>query len=331
MPTTSRNGLLRSLYGGPAVLEDFADRLSHIWTFGILLLLACVVSWKQGWNKPIDCFCPAEFTDNMVTYTESICWNNRFITYPDKPDEENPHFEPTSAMTVVAHSYYSPHRNTQKISLYQWIPTILLIQAALFKLPNILYRVLQSLTGMGSEKVYNFTIGFRNLSVEDRSKLGRQLGRVVYNWCKQCENCSPWRMATFVWIIVKLLFIINVSLQLRAMNRILHTYNPPHENRTSYSDVILTNFFENNASTWRPSPVFPREISCLFDIRVLQRNIHSYSVTCQLPSNYFNEDVFTFLWIWFQFVLIVSGSSCFFWIVRRFVPVFRSRYLHFII
>ena len=86
MPTTSRNGLLRSLYGGPAVLEDFADRLSHIWTFGILLLLACVVSWKQGWNKPIDCFCPAEFTDNMVTYTESICWNNRFITYPDKPE-----------------------------------------------------------------------------------------------------------------------------------------------------------------------------------------------------------------------------------------------------
>ena len=82
---------------------------------------------------------------------------------------------------------------------------------------------------MAPETVYNFTVGFKRLSVEDRFKFGRQLGKVVYNWCKQSENCSPWRMATIIWLIVKILYSINVSLQLRAMNRILHTSIPPYE------------------------------------------------------------------------------------------------------
>lgn len=81
MPTVSQ-GLFKWLFLRGATLEDLADRLNHFWTFGLLLLFASVISWKQSYNKPISCWLPAHFTDSMQRYTEETCWNSYFITYP---------------------------------------------------------------------------------------------------------------------------------------------------------------------------------------------------------------------------------------------------------
>jgi len=318
MPTLSR-GFLRWFGTGAAVLEDFADRLSHVWTFVLLLVLACVVSWKQGYSKPMICLVPQHSTAAFQSYAESICWNSRFIRYPVKDSGDPNHYNsffPTPFVGPVDESF-----NT---TLYQWIPLILLIQAAFFKLPNIIYYVFQSMTGMMPDKVYNLTVGFERLSGEERSQLGRRLGRVVYNWCKQCENCLPWKMATMLWFVVKILYIVNVAVQIDKMNKVLRTYNPPYDNSTSFTDLVQTNMFENNASQWKASNVFPRAVMCVFPVIHLQ-NVQKYTLSCQIPANDFLENVYTFVWIWCHFVVIVSSVSLFIWIVRRLVPVFRKR------
>ncbi|WAR27977.1 hypothetical protein MAR_013681 [Mya arenaria] len=51
-----------------------ADRLSHVWTVGLLLVLAAVTSWRQAFSRTIECFCPAEFTSNHVRAVEAMCW-----------------------------------------------------------------------------------------------------------------------------------------------------------------------------------------------------------------------------------------------------------------
>jgi len=54
--------------------DDHVDRLSRQYTVIILICFAFLVSTKQFVGRPINCWCPAEFTDSHVDYTNSICW-----------------------------------------------------------------------------------------------------------------------------------------------------------------------------------------------------------------------------------------------------------------
>ena len=91
--------------------DDFTDRLSHRYTTFILVIFAIVVSTKQYVGEPINCWCPAHFTDNHEDYTNKVCWvsNTYFLPFVTKhiPEEEEPR---------------------KMIGYYQWVPLILLMQ-----------------------------------------------------------------------------------------------------------------------------------------------------------------------------------------------------------
>lgn len=54
--------------------DDFADRLSRVYTTTLLVLLALIVSTKQFVGEPMSCWCPAYFTDSHREYTNTVCW-----------------------------------------------------------------------------------------------------------------------------------------------------------------------------------------------------------------------------------------------------------------
>ena len=57
------------------------DRLSHQYSPTLFMLFSIVVSVKQYVGAPIECWCPAQFTQSHVDYTNAICWVNRsFVT-----------------------------------------------------------------------------------------------------------------------------------------------------------------------------------------------------------------------------------------------------------
>ena len=92
--------------------DDFADRLSHRFSTGLLIVFAIVVSTKQYVGDPINCWVPAHFTGNWEEYTNNYCW--------------------------IRNTYYLPFENyipkeheddkRQMITYYQWVPMILLVQ-----------------------------------------------------------------------------------------------------------------------------------------------------------------------------------------------------------
>jgi len=134
--------------------DDYVDRLSRQYTVGILVCFAFLVSMKQFVGRPINCWCPAAFTDSHVDYTNSICWvsnmyylpmsqvipEQNFATLTSFNDTHLPH-QQHSASAAVA---FQPSVDTQRISYYQWIPLILFTQAVLSYLPCQVWRFLNA-------------------------------------------------------------------------------------------------------------------------------------------------------------------------------------------
>lgn len=344
MPTVS-HGLFKWLFWRGATLEDLADRINHFWTFGLLLLFACIVSWKQGYNRPINCWVPAQFTDAMTRYTEETCWNSYFIVYPQ--DLEKAEEEILEMSNITINSGYRfrhvddaliPFVTSKKIGInddlltkmsttrtvYQWLPIILCFQAFLFKLPNILMYILHSYSGISFEKIAGLTSGYQNMNHQERGVICKQIARYVFNWCGLFGNWLPWRLLTLLWLLVKVLYCVNIVAQMCLVDTLLKTTDPPVDNSTSYGDIVGRNLFENNATLWKTSPSFPRVVFCDFNIRQLM-NIHFFAVQCNLSANYFNEFIYMFLWVWLLFVAVVTCLSLVTWSLRIIVPIFRNR------
>ena len=305
MPSITQ-GLYHYLFRGGASLDDFADRLNHVWTFGLLLLL--VISWKYVYQDPITCWCPAEFTNSHVDFTQRICWAS--YQYYDMPTDDIPRYSATA-----------PELET---TYFQTIPLVLCLQALLFKLPHILVHILHGYSGTSFDKIAGLTDGYDSLTLDDRRNLANQVARYINRWCRMFPSGLPWRWLTLVCLLAKCLFCFNIIIQLKYINRFLHVsveeQMSKNETLTSFGDVI----YDNIANYWRESPVFPRIILCDFQIPIF-RNIHRYTVQCNVNVNNFTERTYMFLWVWLLFVAIVTTLSSAIWTIRTVLPFGRQR------
>jgi innexin len=118
-----------------------------------------------------------------------------------------------------------------------------------------------------------------------------------------------------LYIIVKLLHLVNVVGQLFVLNTFLgqsfHLYG---------IDVLRALTAGND---WTMSPRFPRVTMCDFKIRHLA-NVQRYTVQCVLPVNLFNEKIFLFVWFWLAFVAAITSASLLIWMLR---VINRHRYV----
>ena len=205
MPSVSR-GLFRWLFHPAATLEDFADRLNPVWTVGLLLILASVLSWRHAYMGSISCWCPSSFTTHMVTYSEMECWN-KDVTYS----------------VMSANNISDDIRLSTNYA--RWLPLLFCFQALLFKLPNIVLHVCHGYSGISFDKIAGLTNDYENLNIQEREILARQIARYVYRWCRQCGDCLPWRFLTLLWLLVKVLYLVNVIVQLNHFDAHFSPYD----------------------------------------------------------------------------------------------------------
>lgn len=338
MPTVSC-GLYRWLFSSRATLEDFADRLSHFWTFGLLLVLASVISWKQGYNEPMRCWTPKDYSTSMTAFVNDVCWNSHIIVHPrdlQKSMEQLqmkavPHRFPDTSLPIIGYHQLDSRdvllwKMSSTRTLYQWIPVLLCLQALLFKVPNLLMYILHSYSGMSFEKIAGLTRGYENLNLHERCLLCQQIGNRIYSWCRQFKHCLPWRLLTILWLFVKFLYCANIIAQLCLVDAMLRTTDPPHDNSTSYGDIIGGNIFQNNATVWKTSPAFPRRVLCGLEIQQMS-TIYQHVIECTIPLNTFTEFAYMLIWVWFVVVAVVTCLSLLVWMPKTLIPVFRRRYI----
>lgn len=304
--------------------DNFIDRLSHYYTIMFLLFMNVFVVTEEYVGEPIQCFCPADFTDAEVAFTNYVCWvsNTYYIPFsqqiPEKYDD----------------------RRIQEIAYYQWVPLIMFLMAAMFKFPRVVWKYMSLRSGLSLKKILDMAKDLQTAPPEERELRLRYIAKYLDAWVR---NVNKHRAGMFsgvrtrvsqicslgcgrhygnylvtLNIFVRLLFFINVGGQLFFLNEFLGNkfYIFGYEMIYSYFKGI----------EWEGSPRFPRVTLCDFDLRQLN-NVQRWTLQCVLPVNLYNEAFFITLWFWYTIVTFLSLMNVLFTILGAILPYPRQSFV----
>lgn len=306
--------------------DDLVDRLNHFYTTGILIIFTVVVSARQYVGDPIRCWCPAEFPGTHVDYTNNLCWI------------KDTYYIPLEEQVPSGQFYYL--RKEKEINYYQWVPVMLLIQALLFYMPCIIWRILNGQSGINVDRIVSLASDAMMESPENRARsikyLVKHMDRCLDNQRETRHACCVklrhilsanlnllcgrkyGNFLVAVYFLMKGFYIANAIGQLFLLNEFLGS------NYRVYGFEVLRELAEGNE--WSGSHRFPKVTMCDFRIRQIT-NLQEYSVQCVLPINIFNEKIYIFMWFWLVFVSICTCISFVQWFWYMLFP---STRIHFV-
>ncbi|KAM7543263.1 hypothetical protein Aperf_G00000018346 [Anoplocephala perfoliata] len=311
------------------ILEDFSDRLNSVYTSLILLLLATITMANVYFVRPISCSIPTLPKDDFAGYAESVCWSQGTMSLDGGGEEDGP-------------------QRRAGISFSQWMPFCLSVQAVLFYLPHLIWRALLN-SSFGDNLGYLVTRAKTAAVTDDaisRARLVRACADHLYLLSRQHFNTSTNAWSRFqerlsskpicgrpcyvgrrmsnhsavYYILVKIIYVANCIGQIFLAASFL--------GRGMSTLSILTGFSERLSGGHEyESKYFPRTGKCIFRVPSLGVQSQIYTVTCALPANVLNENIYLFLWIWILAVLAVSVISTLAWIRRLLMRAHSNSFL----
>ena len=124
-----------------------------------------------------------------------------------------------------------------------------------------------------------------------------------------------------LYLVVKLLFCANITLQFYLLNAFLGTGD-------FYGMTLLMDLVAGRE--WHHSGLFPRVTFCDFRVRALAQD-KPHTIECVLPINLFSEKIYIFLWFWFLLVAVLTLVNTLWWFYRTLMQYravfFLKRYL----
>lgn len=222
-------------------------------------------------------------------------------------------------------------RRAPIISYYQWIALVFSLQGFLFYLPRPVWRILNKKSGLAVNTITDAAIecqrhrddkfenNVRYMSQRMSQFLnGLRRRRQAAGLCKKFGLSIYGSYLTIVYLVIKVLYVVNVIGQLFLLNAFLGT------DYHLYGFDVMRRMA--NGEEWTTSSRFPRVTLCDFNVRKLG-NIHRYTIQCALPLNLFYEMMFIFLWFWMIFVMTVTICSLIQWVIVSVFFCFQEGYV----
>ncbi|CAI4223039.1 unnamed protein product [Auanema sp. JU1783] len=287
--------------------DDFVDRLSYFYTSSFLIMMAVLVSFKQFGGRPLECWVPAQFTASWEAYTEMYCW------------AQNTYWVPIEQDIPVDIS----EREYRQISYYQWVPFFLLIQAFLYYIPCLMWRLMSDKSGIRLNDIVQMATEKENIEPDYRIRTIESLSRHIEAALRyqhtatsrteytlhrvfKCFNMRYYESyVTGMYLATKIMYVGNILTNLVLVNKFLET-----DEYSVYGLGVLRDLLFGR--TWMESGNFPRVTLCDFEVRVLGNN-QRHSVQCVLVINIFNEKIFILIWLWFTLLFVASALDMLYW------------------
>lgn len=287
--------------------DDFVDRLSYFYTSSFLIMMAVLVSFKQFGGRPLECWVPAQFTASWEAYTEMYCW------------AQNTYWVPIDQDIPVDIS----EREYRQISYYQWVPFFLLLQAFLYYIPCLMWRLMSDKSGIRLNDIVQMATEKENIEPDYRIRTIESLSRHIESALRyqhtatsrtqytlhrvfKCFNMRYYESyVTGMYLATKIMYVGNILTNLVLVNKFLET-----DEYSIYGLGVLRDLLFGR--TWIESGNFPRVTLCDFEVRVLGNN-QRHSVQCVLVINIFNEKIFILIWLWFTLLFVASTLDMLYW------------------
>lgn len=306
--------------GGSSRDDDWVDRLNHKVSVLVFFMFAILVSTKQYVGDQIHCWVPGHFTGNYEEYTNKICWVSN--TYYKTFEEDIP----------------KPDKPKKMITYYQWVPLFLMIQALMFYIPCLLWKSLNSKSGVQITQIVQAGKDLNDNESKEKTlrymvrQMDRYLGhyrdnthgcfsRMKHYIHKRCPILCGRKYGNFLialYIATKLLYLTNSIGQLFLVDAFLGS------KFYFYGFQILRAMVHDEE--WPSSEIFPRVTLCDFKVRQLG-NIHRHTVQCVLPINFFNERVYVIIWFWLVIVSTVNIINLILWLISTLLRLDQIQYI----
>ncbi|CAF0872705.1 unnamed protein product [Rotaria sp. Silwood1] len=323
--------------------KDFlSDQIHYQITFTVLIIFAIASTSLQHYADPIQCIDPAQFTEGYRTFARTICLLNNTYFYPQ---------------TYTRLPMNKNERLQHTLRYYQWLPFVYLIQAFFFLLPHLIWISFYKRNGLNPGLMVN-----QGKKFGDKPEISRRLAKEIerYLMCRQLAQCKKKllfrhnvdesidnaseplllpnisfriRYHTYflviLYLFIKLLYIINIILQVVILNFILSTgtYGFFRFGFDTMKYVFQSSIRERISElSHKHQQLFPFVTLCDFHIRELGQD-HYYTIECILLINIFYEKAYFAMWIWFAILFIISIISFMYSFYNYVLFFFRYRFI----
>lgn len=209
---------------------------------------------------------------------------------------------------------------------------VFLIQALLFKLPNIIWNELKDYSGVNVSKIVAMAWSTSMMTQEKRDEQMEHVAIFIDRWLRTysqyrysaitrfrdtistvlfCFGKRTGKYLSGLYMFVKILYFVNIFCQFAILSAFL--------------DINFWGYGFEAISVWRKTGKwqdlynFPRIGLCDYKIRQFQ-NIQTHSVQCVLSINLFLEKMYFILWFWLIFMLALNTINLVQWIIRGLIP-----------
>jgi len=296
-------------------IDNTVFRLHYKGTVILLILFSAMLTAKQYFGDPIDCYVQGVPASIVNTY----CWVHGTFTIKrfDNVQVRSPTAAENSYFDKMGHRGIAhpgietsdPTKNQKMYHVfYQWVGFIIFLQAILFYLPRHLWKILED----GRIKFCSKDMKDMVLDDDVRLKRVERLNKVYSKYQGKNNNYAA------KFFLCEVINLMNVVFQIFYINKFIGGKFLDYGSRIfEYNQHVDTHIDPMD-------DVFPKITKCQFNRHGPGGDINNHDALCLLPLNIVNEKIYLVMWLWMIMLSVGSAMSVIYRVLCVFFPLFRT-------
>merc|ERR1712062_798952 len=277
-------------------------------TFVLFILCAVLVSTSEFFGNPIIC----ENGNDMV---HAFCWINGAKHVEHSLVEKNKDLTHWGCKL----SDENLEGNERDTLYYQWIPFMLVISAVLFKIPDVIWGLLEGgfMKSFADDAANSVSI---HKNEEDKKEL---IASHISLFGALKGNYKGKRNNTLMFYYFKFLFcqILNIALLIANFSMTSAFLDTDF---STYGTDVLEYLSDEHGGKLNPMcKVFPTAVSCSMPTVGTGGGVSKSNHLCILSQNVINEKIYLGLWFWFIFLAAIGSIQMLYEVIIIALPVIR--------